>query len=209
MKEQVEIFYKEYGKLTEKESEKFKELINKLINVNYLTAYKEEDKKDYYFIGNHLECFTSYFSIGGWELLHFLNQRTLVLQSLFIPKITLNKTSSIILLILRFLYTKKLHDISLDNQINVTISEIQEKYEQLAISSSERLKIGEISEGLRLLKKYNIINFKGLDFYNDDFVLTIYPTIQYAVGISDINTITDKINSYIGKEENNEEVEEN
>ena len=39
-------------------------------------------------------------------------------------------------------------------------------------------------------------------------MITIYPTIQYAVGVNDTNNIIDKINSYTSKEEENEETEE-
>lgn len=209
MKEELEIFSKEFLKIPEKDIDRFKALVNKLINVNYLTAYKEEDKSNYYFICNYMDCFKNYFLLGGRELLHYSNQRTLVLQSEFTSKMSLNKIASITLLILRLLYTQKMQDISLNNQINVLVVDIQEKYEQLAISSSERLKVGEMAESLRVLKKYNIIDYKGTDFQNDNFVITLYPTIQYAVGIEDIKTLIDKINSYIGKEEENEEAYEN
>ncbi len=206
MKEQLDIFYKSFNTIPEKDVEDFKRLVNKLINVNYLTAYKAEDKKDYYFICNYIDSFKSYFQIGGRELIHYSNQRTLVLQSDNSPKISLNKMTSIIILILRLLYTQKMHDLSLDNQIIATTGEIQEKFAQLAISSNERLKTNELYEALKLLKKHNIIDYKGNDFQNDDFTLIIYPTIQYAVNLNDINSIINKINSYKTMEEDNEEV---
>lgn len=208
MKEVLGVFYKEYGEMPERDIERFKIMVNKLIAVNYLTAYKEEDKSDYYFICNYLTCFQNYFAIGGRELLHFSNQRTFVLKSDFSTKLSCNKITSFVLLLLRLLYNQKMQDLSLDNQINVLISEIQEKYEQLTTTSSERIKVGELSESLKLLKRYNLINYRGNDFQNDNFVITIYPTIQYAVGVNDTNNIIDKINSYISKEEENEETEE-
>ncbi len=209
MKEQLEIFYKTFNTIPEKDVEDFKRLVNKLINVNYLTAFKVEDKKDYYFICNYIDSFKSYFQIGGRELVHYSNQRTLVLQSDNSPKISLNKMTSIIILILRLLYTQKIHDLSLDNQIITTTGEIQEKFVQLALSANERIKSNELYEGLKLLKRHNIIDYKGNDFQSDDFVLIIYPTIQYAVSLNDINMIINKINSYKSMEEDYEEIEEN
>ncbi len=209
MKEQLDTFYKEYLKISEKDIDKFVILVNKLINVNYLTAFKEEDKNDYYFINNYLNAFSNYFLLGGRELIHYPNQKTFVLNSPYSSKLSLNKINSLILLLLRLLYIEKMHDISLDNQVSITVGDLQAKFEQLAISQNDRLKIGELSESLRIFKKYNIIHYKGNDFQNDDVIITIYPTIQYAVSIDDIKLIVDKINSYKGKEEDNEEVEEN
>ena len=203
---ELEVFYREYARMLEKEVDKFKILVNKLINVNYLTAYKEEDKSDYYFICNYFDCFQSYFLLSGRELNHYPNQRTFVLESSFTQRLLLNKKTSFILLLLRLLYNQKMQDISLDNQIMVTVGDIQLKFEQLVIEPNDRIKLGELSEALRLLKRYNIINYKGSDFGNDDFVITVYPTIQFAVGINDMNAIVEKINTYNGKEE--EEISE-
>ncbi len=205
MKEELKKFYDEYSKLSYKEIEKFKELTNKLTNVIYLTAYKEIDKNDYYFISTNFDCFYNYFILSGKELINYKSQKTFVLQSPYTPKLSLNKINSIILLLLRLLYNQKLKDISLDMQINITTGDIQEQYEHFANFKNERLKTGELSEGLRLLKRHNIIDFKGDNFQNDDFIITILPTIQYAVGIDDIKTLVDKINSYLEKEEEEEE----
>ncbi len=201
-------FNEEYQKLSEKEIEKFQVLVNKLINFNYLTANKDEDKSDYYFIVSHFDCFSSYFILGGRHLELYKLQRTLVLSSEYSLKLSLNKINSIILLILRLLYHQKIHDISLENKVIISIGDIQEKCEQLLISSSERFKITELTESLRVFKKYNIINFKGNDFQKDDTLIEIYPTIQYAVGINDINDIIEKIKTYKEKSEENEEIDE-
>ena len=132
-----------------------------------------------------------------------------MLDSNYTSKLSLNKVTSLILLIIRLLYNQKLPEISLDNQIRINILELQEKYEQLLNSNNERLKINELRDGLKILKRYNLVDFKGDDYQKDDFSIIIYPTIQYAVGINNVNEIISKIESYKGSEENDESKEEN
>ena len=65
----LEEFYDNYQKLSEKDQEKFANLANKLLNVNYLTGEKEEDTSNFYFISLNFVCFRSYFAIINMELL--------------------------------------------------------------------------------------------------------------------------------------------
>ena len=204
----LSVFHQEYSQLNEREIETFQQLINKLINVNYLTAEKEEDKTNYYFIIAHLDCFKAYFELGGMELTHYQVSKSLVLKSDYIPKQTLTKINSIIILIIRLLYHQKLHDTSLTREIIITTKELQEKYEHININGEERIKKGDLEETLRILKKHNIINYKGSDFLNDDFLITIYSTIKYAIGIDSLEKIQTKIETYKGGEVQNEEITE-
>ena len=190
--------------MPERELETFQSLIGKLININYLTAEKEEDKKNYYFIVSYLEAFKTYFEIGGMELIHYPNTKTIILKSPYIPKLSLNKISSIIILIIRLLYQQKLHDTSLTKEIIITTKDIQEKYEHLNINNEERIKKTDLEETLKLLKKHNLINYKGTDYYQDDFLITIYSTIKYVLDIDNLEQIITKINTYKGGEEDEE-----
>lgn len=204
----IERFNEGYKILSEKEQITFKVLVNKLISVNYLTAEKEEDKINYYFIISHLEVFESYFEIGGMELLHYQVNKTIVLTSKYLTIRHLNKIGSIILLILRLLYHQKLHDISLDSGIIVSIKDIQEKYEQLNVEGKERIIISELESTLTILKKHNIINYRGKEYRNDDFLITIYPTIIYAVNINNIEELHNRLNSYVRGEKDEEITED-
>ncbi len=209
MNEVLTIFTEEYKKLSDKEQETFAYLTNKMINVNYLTASKEEDKKDYYFIVTHFEVFKNYFLLSARELTHYSLQKTLVLTSEYTKKLSLNKNNSLLLLILRLLYHQKLHDISLENKVITSIGELQSKCEQFNFDNLQRFKTIDLTTGLTLFKKYNIINFKGNNFQKDDTLIEIYPTIQYIVEVNNIKQLNDKINSYQEKgdsyEKNNED----
>lgn len=201
-------FYEEYARLNERDISNFSLVVNKLINVNYLTAYKEEDKSDYYFIYNNLECITNYFTLGGMTLNFYQDHKTFVLKSPFISKLSLNRTSSLILLLIRLLYIQKLKDISLTKLVIISMSDIQEKYEHFAIGKSERLNKKELDDALRIFKRNNILTYVGNNFQDDDFAITVFPTIQFAVSMDDVNSLAQRINLYLNKEDENEEVSE-
>lgn len=209
----LEEFSYEYRKLSDSEQEKFALLVNKLINVNYITGEKEEDSASYYFIATHFNCFKHYLNLVGMELSLYKESKILVLESSNAIKLSLNKMQSALLLILRLLYHQKLSDITLSTKIIVTMQEIRDKYEQLNIIDDDKLNNTKLIESMRIFKRYNLINYKGQDFQQDDFPITIYKTIQYAVNIDTISELTTKLESYKNdlneKGDENEELNEN
>lgn len=185
----LEEFYDNYQKLSEKDQEKFANLANKLLNVNYLTGEKEEDTSNFYFISLNFVCFRSYFALINMELLIYKENKIVVLNAPNSLKLSLNKTQSVILLILRLLYNEKLKDISLTDKIAITVLDIRDKYEQIGFLDEEKLTPTRLLEILRIFKRYNLINYKGTELKQDDFVITIYKTIQYAISIDTIGRI--------------------
>lgn len=204
----LEEFYDNYQKLSEKDQEKFANLANKLLNVNYLTGEKEEDTSNFYFISLNFVCFRSYFAIINMELLIYKENKIVVLNAPNSLKLSLNKTQSVILLILRLLYNEKLKDISLTDKIAITVLDIRDKYEQIGFLDEEKLTPTRLLEILRIFKRYNLINYKGTELKQDDFVITIYKTIQYAISIDTIEELNSKINSYKEKGDFDEEISE-
>lgn len=204
----LEEFYDNYQKLSEKDQEKFANLANKLLNVNYLTGEKEEDTSNFYFISLNFVCFRSYFALINMELLIYKENKIVVLNAPNSLKLSLNKTQSVILLILRLLYNEKLKDISLTDKIAITVLDIRDKYEQIGFLDEEKLTPTRLLEILRIFKRYNLINYKGTELKQDDFVITIYKTIQYAISIDTIEELNSKINSYKEKGDFDEEISE-
>ncbi len=208
MLEVLDEFYNEYKKLKENEQEKFANLVNKLLSVNYLTGEKEEDTKNYYFIFEHFNCFKAYFLLSGIELSLYKQNKVLVLSSENISRLPLSKTQSAIFLIIRLLYNQKLSELSLSDKVVITQLDIRNLYEQIGIQGEEKLTTSKLSECLSILKKYNLINYKGQNFQADDFPITIYSTIQYALDINSIKELMDKLNSYKERGESNEKISE-
>ncbi len=205
----VEDFALQYNKLSENEINYFALLVNKLINVNFVTGVKEENSKDYYFISSNFDLFKSYFRLSQMELIHNKSNKVVVLKRNYGRTLNLGKLESALLLILRLLYNQKLKEISLSSKIVARQLEIREKYEQIGITNSEKLNTNNLRLAMRIFKKYNLVDYKGQDFRNDDFLITIYPTIQYVIEAEDINLLVSKLNCYKEKEEVvNEEISE-
>ena len=204
MLEELEEFSLEYSKLSDKDKDTFKYLINKLIDVNYLTGEKEEDTKDYYFIANNYKLFKNYLSLSGIDLNLYKNLKIVVLTRDYGDTLKLKKIESAILLILRLLYSEKFKEITLNNKVIVRGIEIRDKYEQIGIKGIEKLTTSNLAETIRKFKKYNLVNYKGQDFKNDDFLITIYPTIQYAISISKIEELTTKLETYKERDQDEE-----
>jgi len=196
MSEVLDGFHTEYKKLKESEQEKFAVLVNKLLTVNYLTGEKEEDLKNYYFILEHFNCFKDYLLLSGIELSLYKQNKIVVLSSENIAKLSLTKLQSAVLLIIRLLYNQKFTELTLSNKVVITQLDIRNLYEQIGIQGEEKLTTTKLAECLVIFKKYNLINYKGRNFQADDFSITIYSTIQYAVDINTIEELINKINSY-------------
>ena len=119
-------------------------------------------------------------------------------------RLTLSKQNSIILLILRLLYNQKLKEITMSNNIYITSQEIREMYDNF--NFNDKLNSTKLLDSLKLLKKYNIVGYCGIDVKRDSFQIIIYPTIISILKVNEIEDIYNKINSY--KEVNNEEINE-
>ncbi len=208
MEEILEAFMHDYKLLSEKEKEKFAEIVNKLLNINYMTSHKAEDTLNYQFIENHIDCFKNYFNIVHIELCLYKQTKTIVLKTEYMNKLNLNKLQSIILLIIRLLYSQKLKEISILNDVIINVGEIRNKYENIGFVGEEKLNVVKLKDCLQIFKKYNLVNYRGQNIYEDDFAITVYPTIQYAVSIDNIEVLVQKINCYKEKSDQNEEINE-
>lgn len=201
MLENIDNFKDDYKELSEKEQEKFMIIVNRLLNINYLTGEKEEDLQDYYFIVNHFNLIKNYLSIIGIEISNYPDTKVIVLKSNYFETLNLTKFQSIILLIIRLLYYEKYMEISLTNQVVIQGIDIRDKYMQIGLRKDD-LNTTNLAKALSIFKKSCLINYKGNDFSKDDFSIIIYSTIKYAVSVTNIKELTDRIETY----KNNKEV---
>lgn len=191
-------FLESFNEYSEKEKTMFSKVINKLINEKYVTAYKVEDSDFYYFIKSHLNTINEYLKFIDMEVKDNSSIKVMVLHGENSNKLTLSKINSIILLILRLLYNKKIQEVSISNNVFVTTKDIRDLYNDIGFSNDKNLSSAEISDGLKLLKKYNVVDYKGNEVKKDDFMLTIYPTIITVLESEHIESIYNRINSYKG-----------
>lgn len=194
----------EYDSLNQTEKNKFKDCANELISYTFLCRDKEDNKEDYYFVLGHQSLFANFFSIIGYELT--------IKQDLGILKITnennsnilrLSRDNTVLLLILRLLYSESMKETSLNNNIIVNVEDIQNKYDYLEIK--QRLNKTDLVKALRLFRKYNLIEVIGLkDQLVANTKVILLPTLLLAVEVSNISAVNDQISNIIGEVEHEE-----
>jgi hypothetical protein len=195
-------------KLSVREKEEFKRISNKLLSICFLCKKNEASKNDYYFILRHKEVFNSYFKVLGFQI--EINEEYGVAQlvnTLNYNRLQFKLFDSIILLLLRVLFDEKIRELSLVNDVVVTIGEIQEKF--LALKIRDKLiDKTTLNNSLKLLKRFNIIENLDRDLTSEDSRIIVYQSILMALRVDDVKAVYDKINIYKKGGEIVEEVEE-
>lgn len=197
--EALEKFNEEYKTLTETKKDTFSRLVNKLLKDNFVYVSIDNDKQDYYSILNYRNMIEAYLSIIDYNLIHDDNNKVFYIETnTDRNKISLKKVDTVILLVLRLLYYKGSHEVTLNsNSSNVIIkmSDLIENINNTAIFTNESYKT-DMLNSLRLLRRYKIIgfNFQKLD---DEAVIAIYPTILQVVKNANIESLNDRLESFI------------
>jgi hypothetical protein len=198
-----------YNNLNQRDKDEFARITNKLLSIGFLTRKKEENKKDYYFVENHKDIFVNYFKVSGWEMefddtygvIHLVNTYD---QNRYQFKLY----ESIILLILRVLFYEKMMELSLADNVMVTIDELQQRFAALKLRDKP-LDKSTLKAALMLFKKSNIIDPIDGDLSLGDSRIIIYPTILLAIKVEDIRRVYEKLDTYrkggVADEENDQD----
>ncbi len=169
--------------------EKFRIAANKLLNQCFLLKRRDDTKKDYSFVRENRELFSTYFDLLGYELKINEDQGVIGLVNQFgTGRIELSKYDSILLLILRLLYIEKRKELSTSSEdVTVLMEEIREKYAMLKIKTKPFLDKGMERGMVRLFRRYNIIQNIDTDVSQADARIVIYPSVIMAVPVENIN----------------------
>lgn len=201
-------FYNKYVKLSDAKKEEFSRIVNKLLSVNYLCAARERDKDDYYYIVANLELFSAYFELMDYSLEnHKVDSVVNIYNNQNYNHYSFKKNESVVLLLLRKLYFQKMQEISLVEQVVVTVEELHDAINTTGIYE-KRMTKSELMEVFRLLRRFNIIDFVG-NIGNDSNTIIIYPTISYVLAIDKLEQIENIINDYGKRGGDDEKTSEN
>jgi hypothetical protein len=172
-----------------------------MLRVNFILRVNDNDK--YIFIINNRELFHLFFMYLNFDFLLREDKELAYIKSnddMAISKI--NKNETLCLLVLRLLYQNKMDTISLSDNIEITVKELQEKLFSVGFenNSNERVKKSTLSEMLRVFKRHSIIYYNG-DLNMDDTVIIIYPSIEVAMDFKMMDEILTRLDSLKGGEE--------
>lgn len=207
-REDARSFYERYSQLEERDQTRISKLVNKLLSMNFLCRAKETDREDYYLCVRYEAIFKAYFSLMDYDLkINKQNEVVAITNREGYNHLQLRLNESLILLILRKMYYKKMNTLSLNDNISMRIGELHE--EILATNRfDKRIGKSELGQIIRLFKRYNLVDMIG-DVGDDDSVLILYPSILYAVSIAQIEEVERKIDALAKGESGNEENHEN
>lgn len=181
--------------MLQKDRDEFRRVCNKLMSMCFICKQNADTKSEYYFILRQKAVFERYLGILGYVL--EINEEYGVVQLVNRENynhVHLKLNESIILLILRILYDEKKRELSLSDVV-VNIGDIQEKYMSLKIREKQIDKT-TMNNGLRLLKRYNLVGLLDRDLTQEDSRIVIYDSILMAVRAEDIKRVSDMLALY-------------
>lgn len=197
-----------YENLNSRDKDEFTRICNKLFSICFINKHSDKTKKDYYFILKNKQLFESYIGVLGFRL--DINEDYGVIQMVNNKNynhLNLKLYESIILLILRIIYDEKRRELSLSNEVIISIGDIQEKFRALNIREKPIDKT-TMSSSLKLFKKFNLIEPQDKDLTNEDTSLIIYNSILMAVRMDDIQKIYKNLEVYKKGGDSDEEIDE-
>jgi hypothetical protein len=203
------LFHEQYIELKEGEKNNFSRIVNKLLQVNFITKRKPGDTNDYRFILAFKELFDAFFQLSDFSLnVKREDEVVFIKNEELYNHMRLRKTESLMILILRVLYQRKKDLITLDEDAEVFLHEIHEELTRIGYLDHKRITKDRLKPALTFLRNYNIIDYidRGL---HDDARIKIYPTILYVTNLEGIKEVIDRIDQYTeGGTETYEETDE-
>jgi len=194
----------EYEKLTDKDRDRFSEILNKILTTTFVLEkkYSVSDNKpiinrDFRFIEYNKELFRDFLSMMGWTL---KEDRTHGLYHITSKTINnhrrLDKNTTIFLLILRILYDKKLEEISKTSDAYFRLGDVLHEGEVLGVINSIPSQ-RSIIDTMRLLRKYNIIEKISGNYTDPNSSYILYPTITHMINSSVIEDMVEEFNKAV------------
>ena len=166
-----EEYAKGYIELTDTRKNTFSRLCNKLLNDNFIYAYRQEDRNDYYEILSMKKLIENYFSMIDFDLVHVDSYKLFYIQTnADRNRIRLKKLDTVIVLVFRLLYHKGSLDINSSSDISTTLGKMITEINQTGIFKSQP-SMTDYMESLRLLKRYKLIDYNFKDFKEDNVIV--------------------------------------
>lgn len=201
--DELEIFNNNYLEFKDRDKEVFSRLVNKLLSKTFIVCSLKEDYNDYYDALRMFNTLNLFFNIFDYDIL-----KDEILKLVYIKtskdrnRVHLNKLDTILCLIFRLAYFKRIKEVDLSNEVYISVSEIYDELNKTQIYSSPKT-LREIERSLVNLRRNKIIDFNSK--INPDSEIKILPTIQIVINVADMSDLNSQIKGYVNE---NEEIEE-
>lgn len=194
--------------MLQKDKDNFSRVCNRLLSRCFLCKKNADTKEDYYFVIKYKEKFTEYLSLLGYRL--EINEEYGVVQ-LTNPqnynRYNMKLFESIILLILRILYDEKRRELSVSDDVIVTVGDIHDKFLSLKIRD-KMIDKTTFRNAISTLKRFGLIETIDTNLTEEDARILIFDAILMAVRVEDIKNAYDKLENYKKGGKSSEETDE-
>ena len=191
------MWYNDYVNLNNSEKERFRKVVNYLLNKSFMLReiYEQRDRvgkinADYRFVERNLELVESYLELAGYRMDKDDANGIISIYSVYEYNQTrLDKFTTLMCLTLRGVYDDAKEQNNAKSSVFVRVSDVVVKMldDKLLVKKPT---VKETSDALRILSRHNVIaRFEGnLDDPNN-CTITIYPTILKVVSNEKLTSI--------------------
>ena len=193
-------FENEWEGLTSGEKTMFQKCVRIMLKKTFIVYDKgEEEKKEYFFISKHSDIFSRYLCPIGYDVLVDRDNKVIMLQNtvsagesskMQINRCNLSLADSIVLCVLFTIYSDRVRQGSLAESIIISITDLRFQFEKYKVQDRFEKK-GELSETIKKLERYNLIEMNG-KLGEADTKIKIFPSIQFALDANEFHLFAEQ-----------------
>lgn len=192
----------------------FQNICRKLLRRTFLVRDKKEDRKNYFFVINHIEIFLNYFSFMGFEIKCDKDSGVIMLDNctgrgdkLQSNRYRFTKEETIVLCCLWLIYISRIREGSLSSIIIIGVSDLT--YELEKYDARDTVNKTALDNVFKLFKNYSLIDVDG-NVGDIDCKLILYPALQFALDTSEFERFVKEVVEIVlaGKDSLGEDLDE-
>ena len=194
----------------------FQNCCRKILRRTFLVRDKQEDRKHYFFVVNHIDSFLNYFSFMGFEVKCDKDNGVVMLDNcseigdkdkLQSNRYRFTKEETIVLCCLWLLYVSRIKEGTLSSVIVIGVSDLiyeLEKYD--ARDMVNKTALGNI---FKVFKNYSLMDVDG-NVGDIDCKLILYPSLQFALDTNEFERFVKEVVEVVleGKDSLEEDADE-
>ena len=194
----------------------FQNCCRKILRRTFLVRDKQDDRKHYFFVVNHIDSFFNYFSFMGFEVKCDKDNGVVMLDNcseigdkdkLQSNRYRFTKEETIVLCCLWLLYVSRIKEGTLSSVIVIGVSDLiyeLEKYD--ARDMVNKTALGNI---FKVFKNYSLMDVDG-NVGDIDCKLILYPSLQFALDTNEFERFVKEVVEVVleGKDSLEEDADE-